>query len=320
MADLFTNTYSDGYPKGIKRSVDEKIGLYSPYDTPFTAMISNEGITSTLHEWHEDEIEDVNADNAKVEGYTFTSRESVAPTWMSNVTQILQKDVSLTNTAKAVAMYGRPNNDLKRQIGLKTIALAKDVENALINGVYQDGSKATARKMRGVFEWVDKNNDMNYSFNDTFTQNNVLTEKILNEAIYKVWSAGVTPDTIMCPMLQKIIISDFTQDGRLTINQNASEKKVTMTIRIIENDMGTFKVIANRLIATDTINDVKYDKLFICKSDIFTRLVLRPVNITEPAKLADATTREINTEQSLKCATKKGVASITNLAQTKNDI
>ena len=40
LASVVTNTYTTGYSNSLKPSVDDKIGLFSPDDTPFMANMS----------------------------------------------------------------------------------------------------------------------------------------------------------------------------------------------------------------------------------------------------------------------------------------
>ena len=134
-------------------------------------------------------------------------------------------------------------------------------------------------------------------------------------ALQAVWDQGVEADTVLCPMTQKRKISAFTDGGRLTINQNASEKKVTMSIRVIETDMGTVAVMAERFIDPTDVSSVKYDKILVYKKDIFSRMTLRPVKETTLATTGDSEKRMLVTEMTLKCRTQKGLGAITNLTR-----
>lgn len=317
VASVVTNTYSAGYDKSLKPSVDNNIGLYAPRDTPFMANMSKEKAVQVLEEWLEDDVAPA-AENAQVEGFDVTTTESSAPTRAGNYCQIFEKDFSVSNTAETVQKYGR-SSELGRLRKNKTIELARDMEWALLNGTKSAGTKTTPRKLGGAFGFVDTTNGATdgryYTFSATPAATNHITEDILLGVLQGIWDQGIEADTVLCPMKQKRKISAFTGEGRLTINQNAGEKKITMSVRVIETDMGTVAVVAERFIEPTDFSGVKYDKILVYKKDIFSRMTLRPVKETTLAVTGDSEKRMIVTEMTLKCTTQKGLGAITNLTR-----
>lgn len=319
MADLthvYTNTYTTGYENGLVRDVDGQIGLWSPADTPFMANMSSKGAKQRKVEWMEDELREA-GENAQIEGFEAVVGESEAPEFDDNWTQIFSKNVSASGTAMVVDMYGRKSTDLERQRGLRMKELARDMEWAFLNGVGSAGSKTTPRKMNGAFTFVDTATAAYHSFNDTPAETNHITEDILMDVMQALWDNGVAADTVLAPMTQRRKISAFTDKGRLTINQNASEKKVTMSVRVIETDMGTVTLLSERFIQPTESGGKKYDKLLMYKKDIFLRRPMRPIKKEALAKTGDNVKELIVTEQSMQCSTRKGVGSIVNLSQTR---
>lgn len=317
VASVVTNTYSAGYDKSLKPSVDNNIGLYAPRDTPFMANMSKEKAVQVLEEWLEDDVAPA-AENAQVEGFDVTTTESSAPTRAGNYCQIFEKDFSVSNTAETVQKYGR-SSELGRLRKNKTIELARDMEWALLNGTKSAGTKTTPRKLGGAFGFVDTTNGATdgryYTFSATPAATNHITEDILLGVLQGIWDQGIEADTVLCPMKQKRKISAFTGEGRLTINQNAGEKKITMSVRVIETDMGTVAVVAERFIEPTDVSGTKYDKILVYKKDIFSRMTLRPVKETTLAVTGDSEKRMIVTEMTLKCTTQKGLGAITNLTR-----
>lgn len=317
VASVVTNTYTEGYDKSLKPSVDDKIGLFTPTDTPFMANMSKEKAVQVLEEWLEDELEAA-GENAHVEGFDVTTAEGSAPSRSGNYCQIFEKDFSVSNTAETVQKYGR-SSEIGRLRMNKTKELARDMEWNLLNGTKAAGTKTTPRKLGGAFSFVDTVNgaaDGRYhSFNNTPVATNHITEDVLLGVLQAVWEQGVEADTVLCPMTQKRKISAFTDNGRLTINQNADAKKVTMSIRVIDTDMGTVAVVAERFIEPTDVSGVKYDKILVYKKDIFSRMTLRPIKETTLATTGDSEKRMIVTELTLKCRTQKGLGAITNLTR-----
>ena len=317
LASVVTNTYTTGYSNSLKPSVDDKIGLFSPDDTPFMANMSKGKAVQRYEEWLEDDLATA-ASNAQIEGFDVTTTESTAPSRTGNYCQIFEKDFAVSSTMETVQKYGR-TSELGRLRMLKTKELARDMEWAMLNGVQNAGTGSTARQMKGAFGWVDTTNGATdgryYSFSATPAATNHITENILIGVLHGIWEQGVEADTVLCPMTQKRKISKFTDHGRLTINQNASEKKVTMSIRVIETDMGTVAVMAERFIAPTDVSGTKYDKILVYKKDIFSRMTLRPVKETTLATTGDSEKRMLVTEMTLKCRTQKGLGAITNLTR-----
>lgn len=317
VASVVTNTYTTGYDKSLKPSVDDNIGLFAPRDTPFMANMSKEKAVQVLEEWLEDDVAPA-AENAQVEGFDVTTTESSAPTRSGNYCQIFEKDFAVSGTAETVQKYGR-TSELGRLRKNKTIELGRDMEWALLNGTKSAGTKTAPRKLGGAFSFVDTTNGATdgryFSFSATPAATNHITEDILTGVLQGVWDQGVEADTVLCPMKQKRKISAFTDKGRLTINQNAGERKITMSVRVIETDMGTVAIVAERFIEPTDVSGTKYDKILVYKKDIFSRMTLRPVKEEVLAKTGDSEKRMMTTELTLKCTTQKGLGAITNLTR-----
>ena len=316
VTNVYTTTYTTGYETGLVRDVDGQIGLWSPTDTPFMANMSTSAARQRKVEWMEDELREA-GENAQLEGFEAVVGESEAPEFDDNWTQIFSKSVSASGTAMVVDMHGRQTSDLERQRGLRMKELARDMEWAFLNGVGNAGSKTTPRKMNGAFQFVDTATPAHFSFGDTPADTNHITEHILMDVMQGLWDSGVAPDTVLAPMTQRRKISAFTDKGRLTINQSASEKKVTMSVRVIETDMGTVALLSERFMQPTEAGGKKYDKLLVYKKDVFGRRSLRPIKKLPLAKTGDNEKELLVTEQTLQCSTRKGVGSIVNLSQAK---
>ena len=322
--DLVTRTYTDGIrDNSLVPSVDERIGLFSPDETPFMANMSSKAAVQTREEWLEDELDPVAA-NANLEAFVVEREARKGPARMYNVTQIFKKQYNISGTAKKAKMYGR-SSDLERQRGLATQSLARDMEFAFLNGKLVDGGTTgnTARELRGALDWAATN--ARYNFGGAGAAGNQITEKVLIDNLQAIWDNGVSADTVMCGMFQKRKISAFTDKGRLHITQNADAKKVTMSVRVIETDMGTVAVMANRWIQpTDAAGAPvaigpetnKYDSILNYRREMFVRRPFRPVANEELAKIGDSDAYFIVAEQTLQCRSQKGVGRITLLSRT----
>lgn len=149
----------------------------TPTETPFLSMIGGltGGINTTSEEftWQSDDLPAA-AQNVALEGadpsYTNRARSSY-----SNVCQIVQKGTEVTYTKQAaVGSLGTPasrsaagasilgnqpvQDELSRQLMLKTMEAARDVEFSFIQGTYaRPTTNASARQTRGIIPAITTN-------------------------------------------------------------------------------------------------------------------------------------------------------------------
>lgn len=318
MADVVTKTVTTNYDKSIPEEVDKLITNVAPTDTPFLSSIGQSGKTKTLHpEWMEDTLGDA-GENAHVEGADSTAVAISPPELLDNRVQRLEKSFKISEDLEKTDKHGR-KSEIKYQSGLKTKELARDLEWNVINQTKQAGTTTLPAKMNGAFQFVGANN--NYNFGAAMADTNHITEDILNDVLQNMWEQGADPDCVLAPPAQKRKISDFTQGGRLTINSNASEKALKMTVRILETDFGIVTILPERFIAPDVDTtpepDVYYDKLLVYEKARLAVETFRPLKREKLAKTGDAEKWRLTMSKMLKVRSKKCVGSVTNLTRTK---
>ena len=312
MSDTKTTSYTSNYDKSIAEEVDKLITNVAPTDTPFISMIGSGTCDAIKPEWLEDTLGEA-ATNKQVEGFDAEAAAITPPTRAYNYTQIMAKTFMVSGSLEEVKKHGR-KSELAYQTGLKMKELARDMEYAALNGTKAAGDGSTARAMDGCLAFAHASNT--YSFGSTAAATNHITEEILNDVLQSMWELGANPDTVLAPPAQKRKISKFTDDGRLTINANASEKKVSMTVRILETDFGTVAIVPERFIAA-TGTGTYYDSLPIFEKSKLEVVTFRPLKREELAKTGDNTKYMLVAEKSLKCRSKKCVGKITNLTKVK---
>lgn len=118
---------------GVKESFANWISNISPSDTPFTSMTGKESIKNKYFQWQEDALKGV-SQNAFAEGSDATGGDLTPTTVQKNVTQILRKVVQVSDTANALANYGR-GKELQYQMEKASKELKRDIEWALLNQV-----------------------------------------------------------------------------------------------------------------------------------------------------------------------------------------
>jgi hypothetical protein len=312
MPDVKSTTYTTNMDKSLAEEVDKLIANVAPTDTPFISMIGSANCESTHPEWLEDTLGDA-AVNKQIEGFDATAAEIVPPTKLENYTQILAKSFMVAGSLEEAKKHGR-KSELQYQSGLRMKELSRDLEYNALNSTKAAGNGSTARAMDGLLAFAHA--DSTYTFGGAAAASNILTEEILNDVLQAQWSNGANPDTVLAPPAQKRKISAFTDDGRLTINTNADQKKITMTVRILETDFGTVAVVPERFLAASG-SDPYYDTVAVFEKSKLDVLTFRPLKREELAKTGDATKYMLLMEKSLRCRSTKCVGKITNLTRVK---
>ena len=312
MADTKTTSYTTNYDKSLAEDVDKLIGNVAPTDTPLLATIGKATCASIHPEWMEDSLDEA-AENANLEGFDAVADEITPPAMLENYTQILDKTFKITKSLDKTKKHGRAS-ELQYQTGLKMKAIANDLEYNSLNNAKNAGAAGTARKMDGVLAFAHSDNT--YTFGGAAASTNHLTEEIFTDILQSMWSLGAKPDTALCPPAQKRKISAWTDDGRLTINTNADQKKITMTVKVIETDFGIISIIPERHIKKTGANPY-YDTVAIFEKAKLESLTFRPLERVPLATLGDYDGYMLVMEKSLKCRSKKCVGKITNLTRVK---
>ena len=112
---IVTGTYQTYTSIGRREDLSNTIYNISPSDVPFMSMIGRSKATNTLAEWQTDSLSAA-ANNAQVEGdsYTFAT---VAPTVrLGNYTQISTKTVVISGSQQASNNAGRDSNPLTQVV------------------------------------------------------------------------------------------------------------------------------------------------------------------------------------------------------------
>ena len=92
--------------KGQKLSFANWISNLSPTETPFVSMVGKESVDQVRFSWQTDRLSKPVA-NAQKEGEAAGDSTLSATTEHENFTQILRKIVRVTDSTKAIGLYGR---------------------------------------------------------------------------------------------------------------------------------------------------------------------------------------------------------------------
>ncbi|AEK81923.1 major head protein [Salmonella phage 7-11] len=270
---------------GKKLSFANWISNLSPDETPFVSMTGKEAINQTLFQWQTDTLETANANNAVVEGSAAEAPVRSSTTVLSNVTQILRKVVRVSDTANALANYGR-GQELQYQMEKAGKEIKRDLEVALLrNGAKVDGSGTVARKTAGFKALVAAKDAADPDtgavvHKETATAATIL-EAELFDLTYNLYLSGSNANIIMFHPKHAAFFASLMETPAAGANRmkmfDGQDTKFNQYVSTIVDPLGQlFKLIPNRWMGESDI-------YFFTPSD-WTQMVLRAPQRTKLAK------------------------------------
>lgn len=213
--------------------------------TPFYSSLAESQATNTLHEWLVDSYASA-ADNAQAEGYTASYTDITAPTRSTNVVQLMNKDVRVTNTEMRVQHYGM-SDPYTYQLKKKMKELARDIEKALVAGTRASGDSGVARRLNGAIALITTNKTARNSGTS-------LSETEFNDILAGIYDNGtdISVDKAFCGSSLKRAISGFTAGS--TKFTDAEGKQLYNTVSVYESDFGVVSVHLEREVPTTAGN------------------------------------------------------------------
>ncbi|MDO4587888.1 MAG: DUF5309 family protein [Planctomycetia bacterium] len=124
-----------------------------------------------------------------------------------NRTQIFRGDVSISNTALAVATYGN-ENDISLQVKRALLEISREVnDTALFGERSADASASVAGNAGGLYFFGTQLGSLSVA-----ASNDAISLKLLNDAAQNILDAGGTPDMILCGPGQARVISQLMRN------------------------------------------------------------------------------------------------------------
>lgn len=270
---------------GKQLSFANWISNLSPTDTPFVSMTGKESINQTLFQWQTDTLETANANNAVIEGSAAESPTRASTTVISNVTQILRKVVRVSDTANALANYGR-GQELQYQMEKAGKEIKRDLEVALLqNGARVDGTGTTARKTAGFKALVAAvgvaDPDTGAIVHKATAAIATITEAELFDLTYNLYLSGSSANIIMFHPKHASFFASLMETPAAGANRmkmfDGQDTKFNQYVSTIVDPLGQqFKLVPNRWMGENSV-------YFYTPSD-WTQMVLRAPQRTKLAK------------------------------------
>lgn len=231
-----------------KTMVEDVTSLITNIDyesTPFYSSLAESQATNTLHQWLVDTYAAA-ADNAQAEGNDLSFTDITPPSRTTNVVQLFQKDVRVSNTEQRVAHYGM-SDPYTYQLKKKMKELARDIEKALVAGTRASGSSGVARRLNGAIALITTNKTARNSGTS-------LSETEFNDILQGIYDSGtdISVDKAFTGASLKRVISGYTAGS--TKFTDVDDKKLTNTVGVYESDFGVVSIHLEREVPTTAGN------------------------------------------------------------------
>ena len=292
---MASNTY---VAVGNREDVSDLITNIAPYETPLYTRLKKTKATETNHEWLEDTLGDPE-ENAKVEGFTFSTVDAVPRQRLGNYTQIMERGVHVTGTQEAVLHYGL-RSEIAYQMTKKLKELAFDCEKALIEQDTKEvGNMAgIPRRFGGLPYWIVTH------VLDNGGSARPLTFDLINNALEQVWNDGGKPSVLLVSPRNKRVVSTFTA-GNIKHMEGNKTHKLTQMITVLETDFGMVQTLTDRFMP----NDVVYG----LSPEYIKKAFLRPFKVNELPQISDMIRKNIYGEWTLEMRAEKAHFKIEDL-------
>ena len=287
---------------GNKLTFANWISILSPTETPFSSMISKGKTDTKAFSWQTDVLATAGA-NAQIESYeasaiTGSNANNTTTTEVTNVTQILSKIVSVSDSVEATAHYGR-GGELEYKMGKAGKEITRDLEWAFLNNSAKVAGNATTARLTAGYQGLvapqgSADPDTGAVVNIKTGTANKVTEKQLFDVTSALYVAGANANVIMFNPAQAGFFSSLQEAtapaSRQRIFENSS--KFSVYVATVVDPLGQeFKLIPNRLMPAGEI--------FIFNPSDFSEMVLRPAKRIPLAKTGSTTKYLIEMETGL---------------------
>ncbi|GFR35350.1 SU10 major capsid protein [Thermobrachium celere] len=135
--------------------LSKELVLLDNVNLPFSSMLLKKGtekVSSVIVNWTHENLD--NSRQLALEGADVSSFQASTRTTDKNICQIIQKAVSISNTAQAVSIEAIADL-FAHEVQNRMLEAKRDLEYYLINGVYTEENGSTPRQMKGLLSWVE---------------------------------------------------------------------------------------------------------------------------------------------------------------------
>jgi hypothetical protein len=251
---------------------------------PFSSLLLKKGtkkINSVITNWKYEKLDSTK--NLAFEGADASNfLASDRSTGDKNICQIISKAVNVSGTAGAVNV-GDINDLFAHEIGNRMTEAKRDLEYYLVNGVYTEESGTTPRQMKGLVNFITKENTV------TKTSDPILSD--FNNMSKLMRQAGTSGQDLVlfCDYNMTDVINTLFIDKQRYVN--------------VQNEFGS---VVNKINLTYgsayvyTVDAMPTDTMILANMNYMDIGELRPLHYEELAKSGDSRKGQIIMENTLR--------------------
>lgn len=198
-------------------SVDDEYFQVTSVNTAVTPieLTCTRGFGGTTPATHLDNARVEIIGKPKPEGFIPSENEAEVGSRDSNITQIFQRTIKISYTAKNTRQVGM-EGDIKDQTKNKITEMLYELEKAALYGRTSQDASGDNRTMAGLIEKVTNVND---------ASSNAISVDRLDTVIFNLLKVGASPDMILCSNDQKRKLNAL-QQSRFDKAQGQDTKKI----------------------------------------------------------------------------------------------
>ncbi len=166
------------------------------------------------------------------ENYHFTGRNY-------NTTQIFRKDIVISGSALAIAVYGNVDNQINRQTAFALSELARDLNRVALFGRRIEPGAGVNGEIGGLYAFATGSGALAITGGD-----HIFDSYLVNDAAQTILAEGGSPDTIMCnPGQARVLSSEFKKS--LQIVREDQTRGAYVAVIVNEVNGQTMNILAD---------------------------------------------------------------------------
>ena len=307
-----TNAFSTYGAQGNREQLSNVIYNIDPFDTPIMNAVGRRNVSGRIFDWQTEALPNVDANNAKEEGFELSRGASQPTVRISNTTQISSRDATVSGSQESADAAGK-RSEMAHQMAIMSKALKRDMESILSGAQARvaGNDSGTARKTRAIEHWITTNvsygatgaNPVSETASVTDGTLRQLTEDMFNDALESAFINGAEPKVAVVYPSLKRRISAFT--GRSGSQVPVSKAEVVNSVDLYRSDFGDIKIIPSRWVRARTVLllDPEYAAL----------AYFRNFQTQDIARIGDAETKMILAEWGVEMKNEKAHAKIADV-------
>lgn len=297
------NTYD---VEGARESVQDLVGLISPYETPCFSNFRKADATDKVVYWQEDDLA-APAANAQIEGFEPSTYNTGTPGMKTNYTQIFSKTVRVTGSSMASQYYGRASEE-DYQILKRGREIRRDIEFAILQdtaasaGTLTDYNTGTGRYFASASRLINSAN-VSYGSGGSATgdagTDRDLTEALVLAVQQTAFTAGGNPNWLLVSPFHSTKVANFAYVSNQQIRDRGNDTRLVNAVDVYVSPFGELTVVLDRFIRGANSGETANGAVFIMETDKWFMPTLRQIGVEPLAKVGDSERMLMTAEVSL---------------------